>query len=112
MTHPQNSPRGLHSKKKYEVGAEGVIFTDYHATNALLDANSTGLLIPAQIRIGGARYINANSTGFVVTAEAAIPTTDEGAAFTIISNSTGVAMAVNSTGTTWKYLNVTSVQPT
>lgn len=42
----------------------------------------------------------------------AIPSNDAGAALQLISNSTGVALAVNTTGTTWKYLNVTSVQPT
>lgn len=40
------------------------------------------------------------------------PTADRGVAFTLISNSTGVAMCVNTTGTTWKYLNVTAIQPT
>ena len=71
-----------------------------------------GMFAKSRVDIGP-RQLTANSTGFVVgTTESAIPTTDDGAAFTIISNSTGVAMAINSTGTTWKYLNVTSVQPT
>lgn len=58
------------------------------------------------------RTITANTTGFIMTAESTAPSTDEGAAITLVSNSTGVAVMVNSTGTTWKYLNVTSVQPT
>lgn len=77
-----------------------------------LTQNSTGFVFPKQVQVGASRYINANSTAFIVTAETAIPSTDQGAAFTLISNSTGVALAVNTTGTTWKYLNVTSVQPT
>jgi len=35
-----------------------------------------------------------------------------GAALGIVSNSTGVALVVNVTGTTWKYLNTTAIQPT
>lgn len=41
-----------------------------------------------------------------------IPSADRGIAFGLVSNSTGVALVVNSTGTTWKYLNTTSIQPT
>lgn len=35
-----------------------------------------------------------------------------GATIRMLTNSTGHALIVNSTGTTWKYLNVTSKQPT
>jgi hypothetical protein len=40
------------------------------------------------------------------------PSSARGAAIGIVSNSTGVALAINVTGTTWKYLNVTTLQPT
>ena len=76
-------------------------------------ANSTAsLVLTAGIRVSNKKYITANSTGFILTAVAAKPTADNGAAFTMISNSTGVALAINSTGGTWKYLLTTSVQPT
>ena len=97
----QFSPRGLFRKSRVDVGAQQL--TD----------GTTYLNLNNGIRISGARVLSANSTAFVAgTTESAIPTTDEGAAFTIGENSTGVFMAINSTGTTWKYLNTTSVQPT
>lgn len=40
------------------------------------------------------------------------PSSARGAALGIVSNSTGVALVVNVTGTTWKYLNTTAIQPT
>lgn len=81
--------------------------------NARISGNSTGVVLNAQIGLGaGDRYLNANTTGWIGTAESTLPTTDNGVAFSLLSNSTGVAVIVNSTGTTWKYLNTTSVQPT
>lgn len=101
MARAQNSPRGLFAKNRIDIGASN------------LTANSTGVLFSAGVRISGARYITADSTGFVVTAESSLPgNVDGGNQFTLISNSTGVALAVNTSGTTWKYLNVTSIQPT
>ena len=101
MGRPQNSPRGMFAKSRVDVGAQQL--TD----------DATNLVLSGGIKISNARSLTANSTGFVAgTTESAIPTTDEGAAFTIGENSTGVFMAINSTGTTWKYLNTTSVQPT
>jgi hypothetical protein len=101
MAHSQSSPRGLWAKDRIDIGANQ------------LTADSTALLLSAGIQISGARYITADSTGFVLTSEAALPgDVDGGVQFTMISNSTGVAMAINSTGTTWKYLNVTDAQPT
>ena len=84
-----------------------------NAVGGLLTANATDLLCPGGVRISGARILRANSTGFVAaTVETALPETDNGAAFTVISNSTGVALAINTTGTTWKYLSVTSIHGT
>jgi len=60
----------------------------------------------------GTRKMTGNSTAYILDSESSLPSTDQGVAFTMISNSTGVAMAVNTTGTTWKYLSVTSVQAT
>jgi hypothetical protein len=114
MAHPQNSPRGLHAKQKYDVGADGITFEDYSSSSALLDANSTALLVAGQVRVGGQRYIGANSTGFLFTPETALPsvrTADYNVAF--LTDSTGrSAVMLRTTGTTWKYLNVTTVLPT
>ena len=42
----------------------------------------------------------------------ALPTSSTENAFRFIKNSTGVrALAINTTGTTWKYFNLTSVIP-
>ncbi len=97
----QNSPRGLFAKERIDVGSNQVT------------GNSTALVLSQGVKISDAQTLTGNSTGIVHgDPEAALPSTDEGAAWTIISNSTGVALAINTTGTTWKYLNVTSVQPT
>ena len=119
MAHPQSSPRGLWAKKRIDVGASQITANSTglvlnagikvsNKANAVLTGNSTGIVTNAQIRVANKRYLNANSTGFIVTAESAIPTTDNGAAFTFISNSTGFFGALNTTGTTWKYFEVTS----
>jgi hypothetical protein len=101
MAHPQSSPRGLWAKNRIDIGANQ------------LTGDSTALVLNQGLKVSNARYITADSTGFVLTAESALPgSVDGGVQFTMISNSTGVAMAVNSTGTTWKYLNVTTDQPT
>ena len=81
----------------------------------VITQDSTAVLFSAGIALSGqasSEAITQNSTAIILPGESSIPTTDEGVAFTLVSNSTGVAMAVNTTGTTWKYLNVTSVQPT
>lgn len=64
--------------------------------------------------LGNQTFTEDTTSGGVVfgSPASALPTHDGGAAFTVISNSTGVALAVNATGTTWLYLNTTSVQPT
>lgn len=100
MAHPQSSPRGLFAKQRIDVGSQQIT------------TDSTGLVLNNGIKLSNARHLTANSTAYIGTGEAAIPTTDNGIAFTFVSNSTGVAIVVNSTGTTWKFLNVTSVQPT
>ena len=53
MAHPQGSFRGLFQKKGLIVGGDGVIFTDYSSSTALLDANSTALLVAGGVRVSG-----------------------------------------------------------
>lgn len=72
--------------------------------------NSTGVLFAGQVRVGGQRYVGGNTTGYLFTTEAGLPATDGGNyKWTFVVNSTGVAgIAVNTTGTTWKYVRMTS----
>lgn len=112
-TRPTNSPRGLWAASKLRIGSGGVIHTAYANTTALMTANSTGLLVAGQVRVNGQKYIGANTTGFIFTAAAAKPTTRSSAKWAFYTNSTGVnGILVNTTGTTWKWLNVTTVAPT
>lgn len=102
MAHPQNSPRGLFAKNSVAVGA------------ATLTADSTGnLVLSGGIKLNNVQTVKSNSTGALVIGAplAALPSTDQGIAWGVLSNSTGVGIVVNSTGTTWKYLLTTSVQP-
>lgn len=120
MAHPQSSPRGLFAKQRIDVGAQqlttnasGLVLNNgVKVGSAQLTSDTTSLVLAGGVKISDARYITANSTAYIFTAEAALPTTDNGIAMSFVSNSTGVAVVVNSTGTTWKYLNVTTVQPT
>lgn len=57
------------------------------------------------------RTFSANSTGYIPETESTMPSTNGDALFTFISNSTGNYLAINQTGTTWVYVNTTSVAP-
>jgi hypothetical protein len=104
--HPQTTPRGIIAAKKIQVGADG-------NSTSVITGNSTGVVVAGGVKVSNARHITANSTAFILTTESALPETDNGAAFTMIQDSTGnVYLAVNQTGTTWYYLNVTTVAPT
>lgn len=136
MARPQNSPRGNFGKHRVEIGAaDGLYFNDYSSSTALIDANSTGLklagalylsakttepitqnttgiVFPDSVVIGsGSRVISGNTTGYLFTTEAGLPASDGGNyKWTFVVNSTGIAgIAVNTTGTTWKYCRVTSL---
>ncbi len=101
MAHPQSSPRGLIAKQRIDTGSSQQTY------------DSTGLILNGGIKVSDARYITADSTGYVLTAESAIPSAIEGSnKFTMVANSTGHAMALNTTDTAWKYIQTTSVQPT
>jgi len=124
MAHPQNSFRGLFAKTRIDMGSNQITHNSTGLllnagvrlsgqANAFLTGDSTGLVVAGGVKVSNKRAVTANSTGFALTAESTIPTTNEaGAMFSIVSNSTGQALVVNSTAATWKYLNVTSKQPT
>ena len=72
--------------------------------------NATGVLFAGQVRVGGTNYFGANTTGYLYTPETGLPATDGGNyKWAYVVNSTGVGgIAVNTTGTTWKYARMTS----
>lgn len=96
MARGQNSPRGLFVKNAINVGAQG------------LTANATHLILTGGIKLNAAANgaIVANTTGVTFAG------TITAARFQLVDNSTGATVRINTTGTTWKFLNVTSVQPT
>jgi hypothetical protein len=102
MAHPQSSPRGLWAKNRIDIGANQ------------LTGNSTALVLSAGIKVSNAQTLTGNTTGVVFGDPAsALPgSVDNGVLIGVLSNSTGVALFINSTGTTHKYLNVTAAQPT
>jgi hypothetical protein len=98
--HPQNSPRGLFVKASLiTVGAQTIT------------ASSTGVQITGGLALSGkSTYITANSTcAFIIPTRSTLPNTRHVGGLCFVSNSTGKMLAYHSTGTTWKYLNKTSV---
>lgn len=124
MAHAQNTPRGLFAKAaQINVGAQEITANSTALlisggvrvsaqANAIITGDTNGIVVAGGVKLSNAKLIRANSTGYILATVAALPATDNAAAITLISNSTGVALGVNSTGTTWKYLLTTSVQPT
>lgn len=125
MARPQNSPRGLFSKSSLAIGAATItanstgvaLFSGgVKVSNlATLTGNSTGnLVLSGGVKLNNVQTLRANSTGSLVVGAplAAKPSNDQGIAFGIVSNTTGVGIVVNSTGTTWKWLSTTATQPT
>lgn len=91
---------------------DGIRLSD--GTNTLyLSVDASGLIIPGRVTVNSVRNISANSTGFIFGAQAAKPSARSASKVTFLTNSTGNnAIVINTTGTTWKYCNVTSVLPT
>ena len=80
--------------------------------NATITGDASGIVVAGAIKISNKKSISANATGLILPTSAAIPTARSSCKFAILTNSTGNAVLINTTGTTWKYLNVTSVLPT
>lgn len=78
MAHAQNSPRGLHAKRRYDVSnADGEVVSI---------SGTAGTALPGSVDGSGDIRFGLNSTGHFA--------------------------AVNSTGTTWLFMDLTSKQPT
>ena len=123
MAHPQSSPRGLWAKNRIDVGSNQitgnstalVLSAGLTVSNLqTLTGNSTTLIVSGGVKISNAQQLTANTTGLVFDdAATALPgNIDNGVLIGVMTNTTGVAAFVNSTGTTHKYLLTTSVQPT
>lgn len=119
------------------AASQGIVFDDYASgASDLLTASATGLKVAGGIALSGqtsyatqnstgvklptglalsaqTSYITQNSTGFAFPAKTGLPSARSAAKWAFLTNSTGTnAVMVNTTGTTWKYLNVTTVLPT
>lgn len=90
---------------------------------AIMVGSVTAVQFSGGIKLNGnaKALINAAGPGLTLTGSsivfsapgASIPgNVDRGGGLTIMSNSTGVALCLNTTGTTWRYLEVTSRQRT
>jgi len=126
------SPRGHRAFQKLTIqdGSGNDVAITVNSTSLVLDdgirlsdgtntvdigADANGLTVAGKVTLNSGSsglYLSANSTGYIPEAQAAIPSTESDAIFTFGTNSTGHFVAVNTTGTTWKYLNVTDTQPT
>ena len=93
--HPQGSPRGLFNQSAFTV-TDGYYHDTYSNNTAVLDANTTGAKVA-----GGIEFADAAT---------ALPGDVQYNGLRWIVNSTGqCGVAINTTGTTWRYLSVTSV---
>lgn len=99
-----NSPRGHNAFKKLTLqdgAGNKVEFTN----------NSTSLTINKPLTLNSNKYISSNSTGFIFQHATAVPSTRSSAKLIQLTDSTGTAFVINETGTTWAYLNTTSIRP-
>lgn len=133
MSRSQNTPRENLTVRRLEFGTSGtgVLITDSTGnlrvskgillsgeTADAITQNSTGLLLSAGIALSGETtdIITQDSTALIVpsalrltAASAALSGRKGPGTLMMVGNSTGNMLALNTTGTTWKYLNVTSV---
>ena len=130
MAHPQSTPRGNKATQRQDIGAgyvtadstgnllfsAGIAFSG--ESSDIITQNSTGLLLSAGLALSGEEtdIITQNSTAVALPSgltlknlTAAPGTRYAQGTMVFVANSTGTMIAVNTTGTTWTYLNVTSV---
>lgn len=127
-----SSPRGHRAFQKLTIqdGSGNDVGITCNSTSLVLDdglrlsdgtntvdvgADANGMTVAGKITLNSANSglsLSANTTGYIPEAVSAVPSTNTDALLTFISNSTGNYAAINQTGTTWYYLNVTTVAPT
>ena len=123
MARPQNSPKGLFSKNRIDVGANQITG---NSTALLLSGgvrvsgvqmitgNSTAVVFGEGVRVSDAQTLTGNSTGLIhADSVGALPGNVAGAKVIGVIDlpTTGIAVFINTTGTTYKYLSLTSVFP-
>jgi hypothetical protein len=126
------SPRGHRAFQKLTIqdGSGNDVAITCNSTSLVLDdglrlsdgtntvdvgADANGMTVAGKITLNSANSglsLSANTTGYIPEAVDALPETNTDALLTFISNSTGNYVAINQTGTTWYYLNVTTEAPT
>jgi hypothetical protein len=101
MPNIQSTPRHVWACKKLHIGAGN------------LTSDTTGnVVLSAGVKISNAQLLTGDGTGIVFgNTNAALPgAVDGGAQLAALLDSTGVfRLAINTTGTAWKYLATTSV---
>lgn len=111
----QNSAKGRFQKNVIVISASGEFWgADYSTSAKAFSFDANGIVLAGGVTISNAQLLTANSTGLKFTNYGSdLPgNVDNGALFGMISNSTGVALFINSTGTTHKYIAVTTKFPT
>jgi len=80
----------------------------------VITQDASGVNLPGAISLSGqSGLITQSSTGVVLPTVTTIPSARAGnGTLSVISDSTGQCVVINQTGTTWVYLNITSVRPT
>jgi hypothetical protein len=81
------------------------------AQTSYMTQSGTTVTFPGAIVPGGSKSFSSNSTGYVFGAVNSAPTTRSSAKVAQLLSSSKNYLMINSTGTTWLYLNVTSVAP-
>lgn len=123
MARPQNSIQGLFAKNRIDIGTMQMTANTtallvsgglrLSGKSKTLTMNSTSLKFDGPIQLNSGITLNANTTGLLPGSVSALPGNVQFDGFAFIKNSTGnVALAINTSGTTWKYLNVTTKLPT
>jgi hypothetical protein len=125
MAHPQGTNRGYIAKQRIDVGKAQSTYDStgnvkFNAGLALsggsdvITQDSTGnVAITDGIKISGqTSAVTQSANGLIIPVVTSAPTGRvHNGTIAVLQNSTGQAVMLNTTGTTWKYLNVTDAQP-
>ena len=111
MARAQNSAKGRFQKNAVVLPTSmGLVFNAYSESSNLITGDSTGVVVAGAVKVSDKKYVSANSTGFIFSTAATKPAARSSSKWAFIRNSTGVnSIAINTTGTTWKYVTMTSV---
>ncbi len=103
------------TSKKLTSNSSGFISNGYlypGRTSKYIHANSTAVIVQGALYVNTKQYIKANSTGLGFVHAGTKPTTAGTATLSFNTDSTGRYLSIRQTGTTWLYVQQTSVRPT